>query len=146
MFRVFSAEDVQFSSPGTSLPSPESVDRFIAEDTVRRILASHEGNRKEWWVTHLTPSHLHSPHTLTHSATALMGFSETARERLRLSADYVITEVLFAHMLHLPRPPQVLVYYSAVLIELCKSNPAVYPQLVSGCVAIATSLYNQTIR
>ena len=68
---------------------------------------------------------------LSLSATALMGFSEIAQERLRLSANYIITEVLFNHILQLPSPPQVLVYYSSVLIELCKNSPAVFPQLVS---------------
>ena len=66
-----------------------------------------------------------------YSASALVGFSETCQERLGVCGDYVIVEVLFGHMLRLPRPPQVLIYYSSVLIEMCKNNPAVYPQLVT---------------
>ncbi len=65
------------------------------------------------------------------SASALVGFSDTCRERLLVCGDYVIVEVLFGHMLRLPGSPQVLIYYSSVLIEMCKSNPAVYPQLVT---------------
>ncbi|XP_064390232.1 nuclear cap-binding protein subunit 1-like isoform X2 [Halichondria panicea] len=112
VFRLFSSTDMRCSSPDTTLPSPTSADRFLAEEAVTAILASHQGSRKE-------------------CASALVGFSETCQERLGVCGDYVIVEVLFGHMLRLPRPPQVLIYYSSVLIEMCKNNPAVYPQLLS---------------
>ena len=41
------------------------------------------------------------------------------------------SQVLFGHIFHLPCPPQVAVYYSSLLIELCKKNAEVFPQIVS---------------
>ena len=66
------------------------------------------------------------------SAAALTAFAESAFERNKLPAEYIITEVLFGYILQLPHPQQVVIYYSSVFIELCKSNPAVYPQIVSS--------------
>ncbi len=72
-----------------------------------------------------------TPLTPSHSASALLAFSESCRERGKIAGDYIIVETVFGHIMTLPRPPQVLIYYSSVLIEMCKSRLAVYPQLVS---------------
>ncbi len=40
-------------------------------------------------------------------------------------------QVLFGHLLQLPNPPQVFLFYSSLFIELNKLNPAAYPLIVS---------------
>ena len=74
------------------------------------------------------------------SASALTAFADSAFERNKLPAEYIITEVLFGYILQLPHPQQVVIYYSSVFIELCKSNPAVYPQIVSLLPPLPPSL------
>ena len=71
---------------------------------------------------------------LSLSASTLTLFAEGSFERTKVPMEYIITEVLFGYILQLPHPPQVVVYYSSIFIELCKSNPAVYPQIVSNCL------------
>ena len=49
VFHLFSDEDLQFTpGPGCLLPPPETIDRFLMDETVRCIVNSHENNRKEW--------------------------------------------------------------------------------------------------
>ncbi len=48
VFRLYSLTDMLCTVPDTSLPSPTSIDRYLVEDAVTAILASHQGNRKEW--------------------------------------------------------------------------------------------------
>lgn len=113
IFRIFSNDDLTYvPQAGFLLPPTESIDRFLCEETVRCILSSHENNRKE-------------------CTSALVAFADRLMEKVRLPADYVITEVLFGHIFHLPCPPQVAVYYSSLLIELCKKNAEVFPQILT---------------
>ena len=42
-------------------------------------------------------------------------------------------QVLFSYLFQLPSPPQVSICYGSIFIELCKTDPATYPQIVSSC-------------
>ncbi len=70
------------------------------------------------------------------SANALKTLTKRVSERNLMPMDYVIVEVVFGVLLQLPSPPQVLVYYSALLIELCKMEPTSYPRIVSSVVVV----------
>lgn len=50
---------------------------------------------------------------------------------------FLCIQVLFSLLFHLPSPPQVPVCYGSIFIELCKIDPATFPQIVS-------SLYEKT--
>jgi hypothetical protein len=65
------------------------------------------------------------------SASALITLTERVAERNLTPMSYIIVEVLFGFILQLPSPPQVPIYYASVFIELCKSNPDIYPRIVS---------------
>ena len=43
-----------------------------------------------------------------------------------------VVQVLFSLLFQLPTPPQVPVCYGALFIELCKADPATFPQIVSS--------------
>ena len=48
VFRFFTNDDLTFADPGSVLPSGDSIDRYLLEDTIACILDSHKTNRKEW--------------------------------------------------------------------------------------------------
>jgi nuclear cap-binding protein subunit 1 len=112
VFRMYDNADLQFAPHDYLLPPVDSIDRYLAEDTVKCIVQSHYTNRKE-------------------CASALLVFAKGV-DRIRLPAEYVITEVLFSLLLQLPSPPHVPVCYGSIFIELCKTDPATFPQIVSS--------------
>jgi nuclear cap-binding protein subunit 1 len=120
VFRVYETSDLQYAPAGYILPPFDSMDRYLAEETVRCIVQSHHTNRKE-------------------CVSALLVFAKGV-DRIRLPAEYVITEVLFGLLFKLPSPPQVPVCYGSLLIELCKADPATFPQILTQTTDL---LYNR---
>ncbi|CAI8004648.1 Nuclear cap-binding protein subunit 1, partial [Geodia barretti] len=76
VFRVYETSDLQYAPPGYILPPFDSMDRYLAEETVRCIVQSHHTNRKE-------------------CVSALLVFGKGV-DRIRLPAEYVITEVSYS--------------------------------------------------
>lgn len=51
MFRFFTNDDLCYeANPGSVLPSGDTIDRYLLEDTIQCIVSSHMGNRKDWYV------------------------------------------------------------------------------------------------
>lgn len=111
VFRFFTNDDLCFADPGSVLPSGDSIDRYLLEDAITCILASHQDNRKE-------------------CASALNLLTKRIQDYNLTPMNYIIVEVLFGFILQLPSPPQVPIYYSSVFIELCKTNPETYPRIL----------------
>lgn len=104
VFRIFGVEDIVSEF---ALPPEDSIDRYLAEELVRCTVQAHTNNRKE-------------------CTTELVGFVK----KIKLTMEYIITEVLFGYILQLPSSPQVMVYYGSLFIELCKSLPSTFPQIL----------------
>lgn len=120
VFRIYESSDVQFAPSGYVLPQFDSMDRYLAEETVRSIVQSHHINKKE-------------------CVTALLVFAKGV-DRIRLPGEYIITEVLFGLLFQLPTPPQLPVCYGSLFIELCKADPATFPQILTQTTDL---LYNR---
>lgn len=43
-------------------------------------------------------------------------------KRALVPISYVILEVIFSHLFHLPEPPTRPIFYGSLLIELCKTK------------------------
>ena len=61
----------------------------------------------------------------------LRRFKHIVKQQRNVCIDSLHMQVLFGLLFHLPSPPQVPVCYGSLLIELCKADPASFPQIVS---------------
>ncbi|KAL5482194.1 hypothetical protein EMCRGX_G022489 [Ephydatia muelleri] len=104
VFRIFGVENIVSEY---ALPPEDFIDRYLAEEIVRCTVQAHSSNRKE-------------------CAAELVGFVK----KIHLTMEYIITEVLFGYIFQLPCPPQVMICYGSLFIELCKSSPNTFPQLL----------------
>ncbi|KVI10259.1 Armadillo-type fold [Cynara cardunculus var. scolymus] len=48
--------------------------------------------------------------------------------------EYLMAETIFSQLLLLPQPPFKPIYYTLVIIDLCKSLPGAFPAVVAGAV------------
>ncbi|KAF8087926.1 hypothetical protein N665_0560s0004 [Sinapis alba] len=48
--------------------------------------------------------------------------------------EYLIAEILFSQILLLPKPPFKTLYYTPVIMDLCKALPGAFPAVVAGAV------------
>ncbi|CAM6105262.1 unnamed protein product [Calypogeia fissa] len=49
--------------------------------------------------------------------------------------EYLMAEIVFSQLLLLPAPPFRLIYYTVVMVDLCKALPGAFPA-VAGAVRI----------
>jgi nuclear cap-binding protein subunit 1 len=49
--------------------------------------------------------------------------------KLKIPLDYMIVEVIFAELFHMPAPRYLEVCYGSIFIELCKLHPSRMPQV-----------------
>lgn len=113
IFRMFGNDDLQDFDGTRGLPADDSIDRYLAEETISDISQAYSNGRKN-------------------GAVQLVLFSQ----RVKIPVDYLIIEVLMGKILQLPNAEEVSIYYSCLLIELCKCHPTVYPLILSQATKI----------
>ncbi|CAL1409673.1 unnamed protein product [Linum trigynum] len=87
----------------------QPVDRFIVEEYLLDVLSFLNGCRKE-------------------CASNMVGLPVPFRY------EYLMAETLFAQLLLLPQPPFRPLYYTLVIMDLCKALPGAFPAVVAGAV------------
>eukprot|EP00271_Cylindrocystis_brebissonii_P014828 TRINITY_DN36413_c0_g1_i1.p1 TRINITY_DN36413_c0_g1~~TRINITY_DN36413_c0_g1_i1.p1 ORF type:complete len:998 (+),score=280.61 TRINITY_DN36413_c0_g1_i1:180-3173(+) len=50
--------------------------------------------------------------------------------------EFVMAETVFSQLLLLPRPPFKLIYYTVVMVDLCKALPGAFPSVVASAVKL----------
>ncbi|KAM2308165.1 hypothetical protein COP1_030315 [Malus domestica] len=85
------------------------MDRFIVEEYLLDVLFYLNGCRKE-------------------CASYMAGLPVPFRY------EYLMAETIFSQLLMLPQPPFRTIYYTLVIIDLCKALPGAFPAVVAGAV------------
>ncbi|TKY62990.1 Nuclear cap-binding protein subunit 1 [Spatholobus suberectus] len=85
------------------------IDRFVMEEYLLDVLLFLNGCRKE-------------------CASFMVGLPVSFRY------EYLMAETIFSQLLMLPQPPFKPVYYTLVIIDLCKALPGAFPAVVAGAV------------
>ncbi|EPS74204.1 hypothetical protein M569_00545, partial [Genlisea aurea] len=85
------------------------IDRFIVEEYLLDVLLFLNGCRKE-------------------CASSLVGLPVNFRY------EYLMAETIFSQILMLPEPPFKPLYYTLVIMDLCKALPGAFPSVVAGAV------------
>lgn len=85
------------------------IDRFVVEEYLLDVLFYLNGCRKE-------------------CAAYMVGLPVPFRY------EYIMAETVFSQLLLLPKPPFRLIYYTVVMVDLCKALPGAFPAVVAGAV------------
>lgn len=85
------------------------IDRFVVEEYLLDVLFYLNGCRKE-------------------CAAYMVGLPVPFRY------EYLMAETVFSQLLLLPKPPFRLIYYTVVMVDLCKALPGAFPAVVAGAV------------
>ncbi|KAM3727998.1 Nuclear cap-binding protein subunit [Dirofilaria immitis] len=109
VFRFFDYADCPDDGP--LLPGAHSIERFLVEEELRWILNQEKTNRKK-------------------CASRLLGYDK----RTLVPINYVILEVIFSQLFHLPESPNRSIFYGSLLIELCKTKSM--PQVIAQAAEI----------
>jgi len=89
----------------------QPVDRFVVEECILDVLLFFNGCRKE-------------------CAFYLVSLPVSFRY------EYLMAETIFSQLLLLPNPPFRPIYYTLVIIDLCKALPGAFPSVVVGAVHV----------
>lgn len=95
--------------PSNKFESMQPVDHFVVEEYLLDVLLFFNGCRKE-------------------CATYLVGLPVPFRY------EYLMAETIFSQLLLLPQAPFKSLYYTLVIIDLCKALPGAFPAVVAGAV------------
>ncbi|KAF8721056.1 hypothetical protein HU200_023470 [Digitaria exilis] len=95
--------------PTNKAESMQPVDRFVVEECILDVLLFFNGCRKE-------------------CAFYLVSLPVSFRY------EYLMAETIFSQLLLLPNPPFRPIYYTLVIIDLCKALPGAFPSVVVGAV------------
>lgn len=85
------------------------IDRFVVEEYLLDVLFYLNGCRKE-------------------CAAYMVGLPVPFRY------EYIMAETVFSQLLLPPKPPFRLIYYTVVMVDLCKALPGAFPAVVAGAV------------
>lgn len=105
VFRLFDYTDCP---EGPVLPGAHSIERFLIEEQLHRILEVHNIERKD-------------------CAGQLLSFPG----KHKIPLDYMILEVVFSELFNMPQPRYIEIFYGSLLIELCKLQPSTMPQVLA---------------
>eukprot|EP00058_Branchiostoma_floridae_P024516 XP_002610006.1 hypothetical protein BRAFLDRAFT_131114 [Branchiostoma floridae] len=105
VFRMFDYTD---APEGPVMPGHHSVDRYLIEENLRRIIDTYAVDRKE-------------------CAAQLLNYPF----KNKIPLNYHIVEVVYGQLFQLPFAPHVDVFYTTLLIELCKLQPSSLPQVLA---------------
>ncbi|KAJ1391985.1 MIF4G-like, type 3, partial [Sesbania bispinosa] len=95
--------------PSSKTEDLQPIDRFVMEEYLLDVLLFFNGCRKE-------------------CASFMVGLPVSFRY------EYLMAETIFSQLLMLPQPPFKPVYYTLVIIDLCKALPGAFPAVVAGAV------------
>ncbi|KAJ9139749.1 hypothetical protein P3X46_030453 [Hevea brasiliensis] len=95
--------------PASKTEDMEPIDRFIMEEYLLDVLLFLNGCRKE-------------------CASCMVGLPVPFRY------EYLMAETIFSQLLLLPQPPFKPIYYTLVIMDLCKALPGAFPAVVAGAV------------
>ena len=98
---------------GPVLPGAHSIERYLIEEHLHNIIKEFHLERKQ-------------------CASFLLDFPL----KHKIPLEYVIVEVIFAEMFHLPSSRYLQICYGSLLIELCKLQPATMPQVLAQAVEL----------
>ncbi|XP_022663148.1 nuclear cap-binding protein subunit 1-like [Varroa jacobsoni] len=110
VFRLFDYTDCPEGPP---LPGAHSIERFLIEEHLHRLIRVHHLERKS-------------------CAAALLSFPGKSK----VPFEYMITEVIFAELFQLPNSPQIEICYGSLLLELCKLQPSTMPLVLAQTVEL----------
>lgn len=95
--------------PASKTEDLQPIDRFVVEEYLLDVLFFFNGSRKE-------------------CASFMVGLPVPFRY------EYLMAETIFSQLLMLPQPPFKPIYYTLVIIDLCKALPGAFPAVVAGAV------------
>ncbi|KAK4607352.1 hypothetical protein RGQ29_001259 [Quercus rubra] len=95
--------------PASKAEDLQPIDRFVVEEYLLDVLFFFNGSRKE-------------------CASFMVGLPVPFRY------EYLMAETIFSQLLMLPQPPFKPIYYTLVIIDLCKALPGAFPAVVAGAV------------
>ncbi|XAR67259.1 hypothetical protein NMG60_11001947 [Bertholletia excelsa] len=95
--------------PASKTEDLQPMDRFVVEEYLLDVLLFLNGCRKE-------------------CASYMVGLPVPFRY------EYLMAETIFSQLLLLPHPPFKPMYYTLVIIDLCKALPGAFPAVVAGAV------------
>ncbi|GFZ07347.1 ARM repeat superfamily protein [Actinidia rufa] len=102
-------KDSYFLNTYICLQDLQPIDRFVVEEYLLDVLWFLNGCRKE-------------------CASYMVGLPVPFRY------EYLMAETIFSQLLLLPHPPFKPLYYTLVIIDLCKALPGAFPAVVAGAV------------
>ncbi|XP_055329052.1 nuclear cap-binding protein subunit 1-like isoform X2 [Paramacrobiotus metropolitanus] len=111
VFRLFDYTDCP---EGSALPPMNSIERFLIEDDLKRIIVQHYEDRRQ-------------------CATLLLNYPTT---QVNVPVDYVVTEVMLGQLMQLPKSPHKDIMYGATILELCKVRQDVMLQTLALAVSL----------
>ncbi|XP_044482612.1 nuclear cap-binding protein subunit 1-like isoform X2 [Mangifera indica] len=95
--------------PASKSEDMQPIDRFIVEEYLLDVLLFFNGSRKE-------------------CASFMVSLPVPFRY------EYLMAETIFSQLLLLPQPPFKPIYYTLVIMDLCKALPGAFPAVVAGAV------------
>ncbi|KAE8677217.1 Nuclear cap-binding protein subunit 1 [Hibiscus syriacus] len=95
--------------PSSKTEDLQPIDRFVVEEYLLDVLLFFNGCRKE-------------------CASFMVGLPVPFRY------EYLMAETIFSQLLLLPHPPFKPIYYTLVIMDLCKALPGAFPAVVAGAV------------
>lgn len=95
--------------PASKTEDLQPIDRFVVEEYLLDVLLFFNGCRKE-------------------CASFMVGLPVPFRY------EYLMAETIFSQLLLLPQPPFKPIYYTLVIMDLCKALPGAFPAVVAGAV------------
>ena len=116
IFRLFDFTDCP---EGSALPPMNSIERFLIEDDLYRLIEQRHEDRRNL-------------------AVLLLNYP-TAQTNIPL--DYIVTEVMLGQLMQLPKSPHKEVMYGATILELCK----VRQDVMLPTLALAVSLLYERV-
>ncbi|KAG0091883.1 Component of the cap-binding complex (CBC) [Podila epicladia] len=138
LFRIFLGEE---SDQTSSLPDPYSIAHFIVHDNLTDVLCLFEINRKECAKYLFMVQYSYAIGTFADSSVS--GGAAPKPEDMETdspaaqgwSVDQLLAEVIFTEMFRLPKPEFKTVYYSSLLVEVCKSFPDCFPTALAKAIS-----------
>ncbi|XP_022257706.1 uncharacterized protein LOC106472631 isoform X3 [Limulus polyphemus] len=110
-FVVFRFFDYTDCPEGPILPGAHSIERFLIEEHLHRIIDQNYEDRKA-------------------CAGALLSFPG----KHKLPIEYMITEVIFSQLFTLPVPKYLEIFHGSLILELCRVQPSTMPQALAQAV------------